>query len=474
MLAWCAPVGEADGATAKAPGGPIAAAHGEHPTVAEVVRAGYFTILTRERALSDRMPAHLAWAISDAVGASGARKHKVDEAVTRALRARHTIGPSGALLDKSLPANILDAREALVLGWLRLLTASDSDAVARRQPLLTDAGALQLLEIAAAKAPDEQTHHLALAVARALAGPSKGKGACTAWLAVQTQARDGRRRSAGLAVAEAALARVSKLKRSCPRARRSKLPKSFNLAPPPSERLETVVPMATAPAQVFDAGQRDGVAFAVLAPVFKGYLGLAEVRQVAAWSRLDERVVAQLLRTDRTGDQLVAAINAAVSLDRVSPVDMLNAVWKVVAGRHRSASQRATDLRVSMLSGPEAMAMAYAKALTGAGLDTLESSGDVAALRATPRQLFARARSTLPANAALGPIMAMAHTVDLQRQAGPCQADSRAESLIFVVGKSALPDVSRAPLLAALHAVRNQCRIVRAGPAASATGARGK
>lgn len=441
----------------------IASAHAEHPTVAEVRRAGYMTILTRERALSDGLPAHLAWAIADAVGDKGARKNKVDEAVTRALRARHTIGPSGALLDKSLAFDVLDAREALVLGWLRLLTAKDNKARTRRHPLLTEAGPVQLLEHAVARAPGEQTHHLALEVARALAGKRKGKLACAAWLAVQTQARDPRQRSAGLAAAEAALKRVRKLGVTCSRAQRSKFTRSFGLPAPPAERKVKKVAMDAPAPEVFDAGHREGVAFTVLAPVFKGYLGLPEVRQVASWSRLDADVIGKLLNSDRTGDQLVAAINAAITLKRASPLDMLNATWKVVASRHRTARARASDLRLSMVSGPEAVALAYAKAVTGAGLDTLEGGGDVAALRATPRQLFARARSVLPANAALGPIMAMAHTVDLQRQAGPCRADARAESLIFVVGKSALPEVSRKPLLAALHAVRNQCKMARAG-----------
>ena len=111
------------------------------------------------------------------------------------------------------------------------------------------------------------------------------------------------------------------------------------------------------------------------------------------------------------------------------------------------------------------MALAYAKALAGGGLDVIEEPGDAPALIASPRQLFARARGAVPPNASLGPIMGMAHAVDLQRQAGPCRADQRAESLIFVVGKSALPEPSRKVLLGALHAVRNQCKIARAGNA---------
>jgi len=447
----------------------VANAHAEHPTVSEVKKAGYLTILTRERALDDGTPAHLAWAIADAPGSAGVRKHKVAAAVTRALRARHTIGPSGALLDKTLPSGVLDAREALFLGWLRLLDAKKPAVALKRGRLLTDAGAVQLLELAVAKGPKVQAHHLALALARAAFAPKRGKQACEAWLAVQKAARAPAKASVGLPVAEAASKLSKRLRRACNRKQRAPYSGQITLPAPPAERVRKRLAANATTGEVFAASQRDDVAFAVAAPVFKGYLGVPAIRQIATWSRLKADHFGKLLDQDRTGDQSVAAINAAVSLQRQTPLDVLAIVWQAIAARNRATRGNPHGLRLSVMNGQHAMALGYAKAIAGGGLDVVEQPGDAPALVASPRQLFARARGALPPNAALGPIMAMAHRVDLQRQAGPCRADQRAESLIFVVGKSALPDASRKVLLGALQAVRNQCKIASAGTARPST-----
>ncbi len=386
--------------------------------------------------------------------------------MTRALRARHTIGPSGALLDKALRADVLDAREALTLGWLRLLTASKPAQLQQRRPLLTDAGALQLLEHAVKKGPDQQAHHLALALAQSTVAPKRGKAACAAWIAVQEAARAPHKASVGLAMAEAAAKLVERLRDACSRSQRSPLTAQISLPAPPVERVRKKLAADAHPQEVFAASQRDDVAFTVTAPVFKGYLGVPAVRQVVSWSRLKVQAFGQLMDQDRTGDQSVAAINAAVSLQRQTPMEVLAAVWQAIASRNRATRGNARGLRLSMMSAHHALALGYAKALAGGGLDVVEQPGDAPALVASPRQLFARARGRLPPNASLGPIMAMAHVVDLQRQAGPCKADQRAGSLIFVVGKSALPEPSRKILLGALHAVRKQCKMARTGESA--------
>ena len=56
----------------------------------------------------------------------------------------------------------------------------------------------------------------------------------------------------------------------------------------------------------------------VLSPVFRGYLGVPMVRQIATRARPDAEAFDELMRVDRTGDHTIAAINATVSMRTMS------------------------------------------------------------------------------------------------------------------------------------------------------------
>lgn len=440
---------------------PVAEAQAQHPTIREVSTAGYLTILNRERALSDNVPAYLAWAIADAPGATGAATYAVAPSLTRALRARHSIGPSGSALNQQLKVEILSAREAFVLGWLRALGAASRADLERRSPLLNLAGSLQLLEQAVKLGPNEQAHHLALAALKAVLAPTKGSKACDAWRAVQEEARSARQASVGLTIAEGVSQGFAPLSKACSRRQRGvygaiKLP-----APPPegAPDLGDEAPLSA----VLGADLRQDVAFAVLAPVFKGYLQVPEIRDIASFSRLQASVLVTLLQRDSTGDLAIAALNAAIAFKRLTPQDALMVVWRATGGTHRSARRHPRFVKLEVLSGAEAMLLGYAKAAAGAGLVGKEQQGDVQAMRATPRQLFERGRAHTPSTAALGPLMGKAHAVDLEARLGACRPDKRSESLLFLVQRSALPKPAAAALSEALQAVRNRCKLSQKG-----------
>ncbi len=238
-----------------------------HPTVAKVRGAGYLTVLTRERAMSRYTPMDRSLAIIDAVGAKNAVKYGVDKALTRALRARKSLGPSGALLNKDIPATTLDGRQAMLLGWVRALSAGKAKQLKRTGTTIRTAGALQLLEMAAAKSPDAQAPQLALAVARAALAPRRGKKACAAYVAVEQAARDPRKAAVVLAVAERAVKSVKKLRKSCKSKQLGKFRRPISLpapAAPPARKGALTFRPSSRTGDVY----RKGVAFTVAAPVF--------------------------------------------------------------------------------------------------------------------------------------------------------------------------------------------------------------
>lgn len=443
-------------------------AYASHPTVAKVRAAGYLTVLTRERALSARTPLDRALAIVDAVGSKGAIKYGVDEALTRALRARHSLGPSGALLGKAIAVDLLDGRQALVLGWVRALSTKADKDMLRRGTTIRTAGALQLLELAAAKAADAQAPQLAFAIAKAALVKPRGKPACEAWLAVQTAARDGRKGSIALAAAEGATAAVKKLGKSCKAAQTKPFKKAISL-PAPQQELAPAGPAHTGKlAQQTGDVYRKGIAFCVVAPVFKGYMDKPEVRSLIQRTRLDDVVLQRIFKADKTGDVTVAALNATLWSRRLPPDRIASVAWLVVTAEHGmyGAPKTKTDtLKVSQLKPIEAVMLGYARTLAGWGLERTELPGDPPAATALPRQLFARARTQLPADAALARVVPMLHAIDLERQASLCRPQNRADSVAFVVGKSALPEATKRILLGAMDTVKAQCTATGGGTA---------
>lgn len=449
--------------------GAWAQSYAEHPTVAEVRQTGYLILSTRAMTLSPGLPLDRALAVVSAMTVPQARKYKVAKGIARALRARHSIGPSGALLGKAIPATKLTPREALLLGWARAREArGDRKTMAARAPAISGAGPLQLLEQAATALPQEQAAQLALALARAAVAPTRGKRACEAYKAVQRAARTPGKASVHLSIAEAAAASVKRLGRACPKKVRRSFAAAISLPPPPTyvapssptRRSGRAGRPARAGRTTHDDLSGQGIAFAVMAPVFKGYLNVPLVGRLARRERLNDLTLWQLMKKDPTGDATLAALNASVLMRRLAPDDTFDTAYQAVLrarGMLGASKARLAKLRVSELSGPQAMALAYARALQGRGLERAAVAGDAEVLKASPHQLFKHARQRVPANASLGPILYLAHQVDMQRQASPCSARKRAEATGFVIAKSSLPSAAKRALASAMTTVQGQC-----------------
>lgn len=438
----------------------FSAAYAEHPTVAKVKATGYLTVLDRERALSERTPMDRSLAIVDAVGAKNAARFKVDDAMARALRARYSLGPSGALLDKKIPYTAMSARAALTLGWLRALAVKKTKQLGATGTSIRDASALQLLQHAAAKAPAAQAPQLALALLKATLAGKRGK--CAAWKTVQAAARNGGKESVALAAAEGAAKAVRKLARKCGKKERGMYSRPISL---PAQAAESAPPPQTGRSQAGRPTQRSGdvyrkgVAFTAVAPVFKGYMEVPLVRDIIRRVRLDQVKLYEVMKADQTGDTSVAVLNATLWSRRLPPDRIADVAWQaVLRGRNLLSNKgAAAALPISKLSPVEAMVLGYARVAAGWGLERPELPGDPPAENALPRQLFRHGRGKLPMTATLGPIMAMLHTVDLQRQGHLCRAAKRADSVAFVTKKSALPEASKRVILGATDTVRSQC-----------------
>lgn len=461
------------------------AAYSDHPLVREVQQQGALGLLARERAFDERMPLDRALAIVDAVGVAGIKRTELVDQLVRALRARHALGPSGAMLGKRMPSADLSAREALLLGWARALSAgADAKALRVRSATIEGAGALELLELAASKAADKQAPLLALALVQATVAGGKGKPACAAFTAVQQRARDGRNESVRAAVAEAAIAQMAAQGAACPPAERQAFRGLPSLPPPAAEPGFMPNGQAARSGTKGASTMRETVAFTLRAPFFKGYLQDATVQALARGSRLDEILLHESFKRDATGDLAIAALNASLLMRRLSDESNLEVAWLTIGRRHGLIDQdekaRAT-LKIADLTPPEAMALAYALALDVQGGERAPQSADgkvdanQLAYGAAPADLFSWARSRLPGNALLGPILAHGHEVDRERARDACAASKRAEALGFIIQKGALPAAAKEVLGQATRTVQAGCGAGAAAtprPAAPSAGGR--
>lgn len=440
-------------------------AYTDHPLVAEVRAAGYLTVVSRERALSRALPSDRALAVIDAVGAEGVARNAVDRFVTQAIQARLTIGPSGALKPQDIGLeDIVDARQALLLGWTRALAAGkDRTVLTRKANRLDQSGAIQLLEKAVELAPAAQASRLALAIAQ-LAAETVPRKQCERALGVLKAAREGGNEPVRLATAERAATLVAPLTKACKPAELAAFSAPIQLAPPVAE--EPLAPpaerMAAPPAGLHGPGAHPfGVAFVITAPVFPSFLHAHQtIQRVAQRTRLDEVLLLDVLKTDPTGDIAIATLNASALMQRISVDDNADIAWATVGRRHGlldAPKEKQKALKIKDLTGPEAMLLGYAYALKGQGLAVPPPPGDQA-MTANPAQLFEHGKGLLPANAALGPIMAQAHTIDLERQSHLCLPLQRVDALRFVVGRSTLPEGARQALQQALATVEAQCK----------------
>lgn len=445
--------------------GVFASAYSDLEPVQAVRQASGLPILHRERALSRGMPFDRALAIIDAIGAENARRLGLADALVGALRARHSIGPSGALLGKPISATTLTPREAMLLGWLRAMEAGgDAKALAKRGESIREAGALQLLQRAATVEPKRQAAALAYALA-ASAGATR-KGQCDAWQAVQRATRQGGDEAVRVQAANAAAASVSSFGKRCSKKIRGTYAAAIRL---PAAKAEVDAPTSShggrgpgrppRPSRGGDAFQR-GIAWTIMAPVYQGYMGDKAIAALVQRERLDEVKLEQILARDPTGDLAIAALNASILSRRVDFDDNLEIAWLAVVRRHRMldatpAQRRALPL--TSLTGPEAMALAYGKCIAGEGDLPAPSSAATTAHDATPEQLFAFAATRVPGNAALGPLMQAAHKVDQARAGGACAASSALATASSHAARSRLPAAALQALDAKFGEVRGAC-----------------
>lgn len=420
--------------------------YSDHPLVLAVRAQGFLGILDREKLLDKRFPTDRVWAVLDAIGPVNVARHAVDAFVTQGLQARLAIGPSGALQPRDIEVSQLDARQAFVLGWLRAVAAQgDGGRLQRRSPRLSDAGALQLLEIAEKNAPTSQTLRAARLIA-AVAADDGGTHACAHAVALATAARDGGQESLRLAAAERIDAIAQRLGAACRGREMAALSAPIQLPPP----LPEFVPSARAASTQSQSASLPPP-FVLAAPVFKGWLKDPLVRRLAGGASLDAAQLGEALQRDPTGDLAIAAINAAELAPRAVTGYAAEVVWAVIADRHAARGA----LPLAQLTPQEAVVYGYARAFAPPALVVGGDAPDARQVAASG--LFTAAQSKLPSAATLGPLLALAHGIDVERTGNPCKIIDLADALRGVVQRANVPAAARQPLLQALDTVVGQC-----------------
>ena len=439
----------------------VAAVYADHPLVAEVASRRWLSVEQRATLLYTDLAIDRAWAVVDAIGAAGVAQHAQDRAMLLAVAARAQVGPSGAIAVADVRTSQLDARGALLFGWVRALVG-DRAALLRTSERLQDAGALQLLALAQRLQPNWQATQLALAVVQAAAvqRPQCGHAA-----AVQRAARHAGSHAVRLAVAENAdrMARgwVAQAGGPCATADQAELRRPIALPPPPPE---SEVVRNQRPPPPPDRGEAPpGDAFVAAAPVFRGWLDDPAVRKLVLRTPLDEPTLFALLQQDPSGDRTLAAINAAYHARRTGAFNLGDLTWRAVVRAQGLAEvdpAQQARLKLVELKPQQAMVLAYGLVL-GSGARAV-APGTGLALQATVAELVAAARGGLPLDAKLGPVLALAHFVDSEPV--PCKAARRAEALRVTLAKTDLPMAAQQALLGPLRTVEQACPAAAAVP----------
>ncbi|HAN32569.1 MAG TPA: hypothetical protein DCQ06_13315 [Myxococcales bacterium] len=422
-------------------------AYDNHPMVQQVRRLGHLSPELRIELIQSPPPVDRLLAIISAMSRQQAKAFRVADSLLWSLAAHKALDDTRA---SALTLSQLTPQQALLIGWSRA-RENAAGRSARPSAQAFAANARQLLQRATDGMVNHQAPHLALALYDALKNKEpKASLRCASWLEVQKQARTPRKASVALPQAEAAIAAVSHLARACRRSQRKAYLTAIQLpAPPPEVRVERATNQG--PKTPVDSGGR-GVAFAVAAPIFRGYMDLPAVRDVLRVRRLPSSRLRALLEHDKTGDLSVAVINAAVLTRRISPKRVHRTLLREIRRRHKGSMPLVRDL-----GAVEAVALGYAKALAGQGFVVTRTRKAARVDQVGPLALFRHARDLLTPSARLSGLMRLAHLLDLAYAGSPCAALERAKSTIFVIRKSQLPSAAHSALVQAVQTMIKGC-----------------
>ncbi|MBM4346225.1 MAG: hypothetical protein FJ100_22860, partial [Deltaproteobacteria bacterium] len=195
-----APPGLPSAATRLAAEARIGAAYDDHPLVAAIAQRGWLQADERHAVLAPGWPMDRAWAAIDALGGDRLRAHGALRYLLIGAAARLSPQVSAGPAADEVRTAQLDARSALLVGWVKVL-AEPAVAARRRDDRAERTGALDLLARARDGMPGVQAAHLAWALAEASAADAPN---CADALAILAAARQPGQQAVRLAAAERA------------------------------------------------------------------------------------------------------------------------------------------------------------------------------------------------------------------------------------------------------------------------------
>ncbi|MBI5607816.1 MAG: hypothetical protein HY902_02940 [Deltaproteobacteria bacterium] len=433
-------------------------AYAQHPLVAAARQGPGLPVAVSEALFSERLSADRALAAVDALAAEGLKTHEVDKVLLAVIAKQAGASRGPVDLPEQLAVAALAPKQALLLGWLRArLDAARPEALLRRGDQAGDAGALQLLEQAAAQEPGWQVAHVALQIARWVALPQQRN--CAQLQKIVAAAREPGQLPLALPAAQAAIdlaLRLDKATPLCPPEVRQDWARPLQLPPPAPEDYRP--PGVRPPPPTTPRGHPELDALLLAAPVFRGWIAQPLVKSMVLRTPLLPAPLAASLDADATGDTALAAVNASLYNDRTPISDHVVVAWEALLLRRGLADadrERQDQIAVRDLVPVEAAVLGYARALAGP-ISGPTDPGQPARL-APAEALFDRARGGLPAQAQLGPLWALALPIEPLRARDACAAARRAEALRVVVQKSALPAEAQQALVSALQIVERAC-----------------
>lgn len=287
----------------------------------------------------------------------------------------------------------------------------------------------------------------------AVADPD-ARNACGHAVRLARIARDGGTESIRLAAAERIDATAHALATSCAAQELASLSSPIQLPPPPPE----MAPGQRAPSKESTAAPPPAsTPFVVTAPVFKGWLRDPLIARLAGGARLDAQLLAEAMQRDATGDLAIVAINAAALVARQTATQTADVAWQAIVSRHGIRGDLdAARIGLAQLTPQEAIVYGYAQSLKPQGIAVKEDRANARPL--SPGTLFEAARGKLPSAATLGPLMALGHNIDLEREPNHCRPIDLEDALRGVVLRANLPEPARQPLVQALDTLLGQCK----------------